>query len=152
MAVETGKHANGRVETGNHVNGHAEAPKHANGHVEAGKHVNGHAGEALHVVVQALADATRHPVDLLVPDARLEEDLGVDRRRRDELRALLRQRGAQPAVLEAALDEARTVGDLARLVESAPSAQVAAARAPAAPAAQRAPSPPASRSRARRSS
>ncbi|WP_438031593.1 SDR family oxidoreductase [Sorangium sp. So ce204] len=136
--VGAAKHANGHVEAGGHANGHVEAGRHANGHVEAGRHANGHAGEALHVVVQALADATRHPVDLLVPDARLEEDLGVDRRRRDELRALLWQRGAQPGALEVALDEARTVGDLARLVESAPPAQVTAARAPAASAAQRA--------------
>ncbi|WP_437849800.1 SDR family oxidoreductase [Sorangium sp. So ce363] len=136
--VEAGGHANGHIEAGGHANGHIEAGGHANGHVEAGRHANGHAGEALHVVVQALADATRHPVDLLVPDARLEEDLGVDRRRRDELRALLWQRGAQPGALEVALDEARTVGDLARLVESAPPAQVTAARAPAASAAQRA--------------
>ncbi|WP_437989363.1 SDR family oxidoreductase [Sorangium sp. So ce145] len=133
--VEAEGRANGHVEAAKHANGHVDAGRHANGHVEGGRYANGHAGESLHVVVQALADATRHPVDLLVPDARLEEDLGVDRRRRDELRALLWQRGAQPGVLEVALDEARTVGDLARLVESAPPAQVAAARAPAAPAA-----------------
>ncbi|WP_437806337.1 SDR family oxidoreductase [Sorangium sp. So ce1078] len=161
--VEPARHANGHVEPARHVNGHVEPARHANGHAEPARHANGHAepaghasgraasdgaasgavqpaGEALRIVVQALADVTRHPIELLVPDAHLEDDLGIDRRRRDEVLALLRQRGALPDALAGALDEARTVGGLARLLGStppAPSAQLAAARAPAAPAAQR---------------
>ncbi|WP_437643651.1 SDR family oxidoreductase [Sorangium sp. So ce362] len=160
-----GRHGNGHAGLAGHANGHAGLAGHANGHAQPAGHVNGHAagdgaassaaqpagltarpspesaGEALRVVVQALADVTRHPVELLVPDARLEEDLGIDRRRRDEVHALLRQRGALPDALAGALDEARTVGGLARLLGAtppAPPAQVAAARAPAAPVAQRA--------------
>ncbi|EYF06074.1 SDR family oxidoreductase [Chondromyces apiculatus] len=68
------------------------------------------------LVADVLAEATRHPVDLLVPHARLEEDLGIDHRRRDKIRDLLCQRGALPEALAASLDEARTVGDLARLL------------------------------------
>ncbi|AUX34151.1 MULTISPECIES: SDR family oxidoreductase [Sorangium] len=169
-----GWHANGHAEPAGQVGGHAEPAGQVGGHAEPARHANGHAepagrasghaapasgpaasngaasaaaaaGEALRAVVEALADATRHPAELLVPDARLEEDLGIDRRRRDEVRALLRQRGALPDGLAGALDEARTVGDLARLLGAPPPAQAAAARAPAAPAAQRAtPAPGAS--------
>ncbi|APR75540.1 Enoyl-[acyl-carrier-protein] reductase [Minicystis rosea] len=87
-----------------------------------------HAGDPLRVALRALADTTRHPIDLLVPEARLEEDLGIDRRRRDDLHLLLQQRGALPD--RTSLDRARTVGDLARLLGSAPPAPIAVERAP----------------------
>ncbi|WP_437720355.1 SDR family oxidoreductase [Sorangium sp. So ce861] len=148
--AEPAGRANGHAEPAGQVGGHAEpagrADRHAapasgpttsNGAASAAARPAA-AGEALRAVVEALADATRHPADLLVPDARLEEDLGIDRRRRDEVRALLRRRGALPDGLAGALDEARTVGDLARLLGAPPPAQAAAARAPAAPAAERA--------------
>ncbi|WP_437683478.1 SDR family oxidoreductase [Sorangium sp. So ce131] len=147
-------HTNGHAAVNGHTNGHAAVNGHTNGYEAANGHVNSYeavkapppaaAGEALRVVVQALADATRHPVELLVPDARLEDDLGIDRRRRDEVRALLRQRGALPDALAGALDEVHTVGELARLLDAAPPATpplAAAARAPAAPAAARRPAP-----------
>ncbi|AUX43486.1 3-oxoacyl-ACP reductase [Sorangium cellulosum] len=160
--------ANGHGSFNGHTNGHGAVNGHTNGHGPVNGHTNGHvradagappgsvrpaviagppsaaAGEALRVVVQALADATRHPVELLVPDARLEDDLGIDRRRRDEVRALLRQRGALPDALAGALDEVHTVGELARLLDAAPPAPASlavAARAPAAPAAARRPAP-----------
>ncbi|WP_437933598.1 SDR family oxidoreductase [Sorangium sp. So ce341] len=154
--AEPVERAKGYAEPAGQVGGHAEPAERASGHAAPVGRANGHAapasgstasngaasaaaaGEALRAVVQALADATRHPAELLVPEARLEEDLGIDRRRRDEVRALLRQRGALPDGLAGALDEARTVGDLARLLGAPPPAQAAAARAPAAPAARRA--------------
>ncbi|WP_437949479.1 SDR family oxidoreductase [Sorangium sp. So ce296] len=164
--VEPAGRANGHAEPAGQVGGLAEPAGRANGHAEPAGQVGGlaepagranrhaepasgstasngaasavAAGEALRAVVQALSDATRHPAELLVPDARLEEDLGIDRRRRDEVRTLLRQRGALPDGLAGALDEARTVGDLARLLGAPPPAQAASARAPAAPAARRA--------------
>jgi NAD(P)-dependent dehydrogenase (short-subunit alcohol dehydrogenase family)/acyl carrier protein len=94
----------------------------------------------LDAAVEALAAVTRHPIELLVPDARLEDDLGIDRRRRDELRALLRHRGALPDMLAPALDAASTVGDLTRLLAAAP--ERAAARPPEAPAARAATAAP----------
>ncbi|XXX72428.1 SDR family oxidoreductase [Sorangium sp. So ce134] len=137
--------ANGHAEPAGQVGGLAEPAGRANGHAAPASGptasngaASAAAGEALHAVVEALADATRHPVELLVADARLEEDLGIDRRRRDEVRALLRRRGALPDGLAGALDQARTVGDLARLLGGAPPAPAVAARAPAAPAARRA--------------
>ncbi|MEO5727092.1 MAG: SDR family NAD(P)-dependent oxidoreductase, partial [Byssovorax sp.] len=98
----------------------------------------------LDVVVEVLAAVTRHPIALLVPGARLEEDLGIDRRRRDEVHALLRRRGSLPDALAGSLDAASTVGDLARLLPATPHPNGAAARSPQTPATLSATTAPAS--------
>ncbi|AKT38231.1 SDR family oxidoreductase [Chondromyces crocatus] len=74
------------------------------------------------MVLEVLAEATRHPIELLTPEARLEEDLGIDPRRREVIRSLLRQRGVRTEELAAALDSARTVGALERLLTGLTSA------------------------------
>lgn len=96
---------------------------------------------ALHAAVEAIAAVTRHPLDLLVPGARLEDDLGIDRRRRDEIGALLRRGGVLTDALAPGFDAASTVGDVTRLLAAA---NVAAAPPPEAPAARSAATAPSS--------
>ena len=97
---------------------------------------------ALDAATSAIAEVTRHPLDLLVPGARLEDDLGIDRRRRDEIAALLRRRGALPDSLASAFDAASTVADLTRLL--VPAEDLAAARPPEAAAVRAATTAPSS--------
>jgi enoyl-[acyl-carrier protein] reductase III len=75
---------------------------------------NGHSpAPALSLVVDTFAEATRHPRDLLVPEARLEEDLGIGPARTAEILDLLGTRAKLP---QPPAGSPHTLGDVARLL------------------------------------
>ncbi|HEV7498557.1 MAG TPA: SDR family oxidoreductase, partial [Vicinamibacteria bacterium] len=65
------------------------------------------------LVLDTMAEVTRYPPDLLVSDASLEDDLGIDSDKLATVVAAVRSRlGVGAATAEAARPVARTVGDL----------------------------------------
>jgi NAD(P)-dependent dehydrogenase (short-subunit alcohol dehydrogenase family)/acyl carrier protein len=92
------------------------------------------------MVVAIIAEVTRYPRDILLPEASLEEDLGIDSVKRAEILAVLRSRLELPEPTEAdrAAAPPRTVGDVVVAVASflgKASAPAHSAPAPASPAA-----------------
>jgi len=69
------------------------------------------------VVVSVIADVTRYPRDILLLEADLEEELGIDSVKRAEIFAVLRTRFELPETTEAAPIELRTVGNVISAVE-----------------------------------
>jgi NAD(P)-dependent dehydrogenase (short-subunit alcohol dehydrogenase family)/acyl carrier protein len=65
------------------------------------------------LVLETMAEVTRYPADLLVSDASLEDDLGIDSDKLAKVVAAVRSRmGVGAATAETARPVARTVGDL----------------------------------------
>lgn len=69
------------------------------------------------LVLSVVAEVTRYPRDILVPEADLEEDLGIDSVKRAEIFAVLRTRFNLPEPTEAAPIDVRTVGSVVAAVE-----------------------------------
>jgi NAD(P)-dependent dehydrogenase (short-subunit alcohol dehydrogenase family)/acyl carrier protein len=69
------------------------------------------------LVLTVVGEVTRYPRDILLPEANLEEDLGIDSVKRAEIFAVLKGRFNLPDTTEAAPIEVRTVGDVIAAVE-----------------------------------
>lgn len=64
-------------------------------------------------VQRVFAQVTRYPLEILDPQASLEEDLGIDSVKLGEVFAVLREEYALPAVLGIPPEELRTIGSIA---------------------------------------
>src|SRR6185503_4587076 len=99
--------------------------------VVAPPHGNGLSRERVRsLVLETMAEVTRYPADLLVPDASLEDDLGIDSDKLAKVVAAVRSRlGVGTATAETSRPVARTVGDLVAaaqgMIPSAPAASFA---------------------------
>jgi NAD(P)-dependent dehydrogenase (short-subunit alcohol dehydrogenase family)/acyl carrier protein len=69
------------------------------------------------VVLSVIAEVTRYPRDILLLEADLEEELGIDSVKRAEIFAVLRTRFDLPETTEAAPIELHTVGDVITAVQ-----------------------------------
>jgi enoyl-[acyl-carrier protein] reductase III len=69
------------------------------------------------VVLSVIAEVTRYPRDILVPEADLEEELGIDSVKRAEIFAVLKSRFDLPETEEAAPIELHTIGDVIAATE-----------------------------------
>ena len=76
-----------------------------------------HTARSRSIVIDVIAEATRYPRDILVPDARFDEDLGVDSLKRIEIVTSLFERFGQPQVEIEELDQVpRSIRELTALV------------------------------------
>jgi NAD(P)-dependent dehydrogenase (short-subunit alcohol dehydrogenase family)/acyl carrier protein len=92
--------------------------------------------EAAKIVVDTIADITRYPRDILTPEARFDDDLGIDSLKRAEIvTALLNHFGEAPPDLKALGPPPLTVGEMIDFAQTylAKSSAVVAKDAPAAP-------------------
>jgi enoyl-[acyl-carrier protein] reductase III len=78
----------------------------------------GHGGDFQQQVQAIFAEVTRYPIDILDPDASLEEELGVDSVKLGEIFSVLRERFDLPAKLEVPREELKTIRGLAKALAS----------------------------------
>lgn len=64
------------------------------------------------MVVSVIAEVTRYPRDILLPEAHLEEDLGIDSVKRAEILAVLASRFKVPETAAPPVGELRTIADV----------------------------------------
>ncbi|HXT22514.1 MAG TPA: SDR family NAD(P)-dependent oxidoreductase, partial [Thermoanaerobaculia bacterium] len=97
------------------------------------KHSNGSLEPAtfLESIRAIFAEVTRYPVDILEPDAALEEDLGIDSVKLGEVFAVLRDRYELPPQIGIPPEELRTIGSIATALRRYLAAEAAAAAAAA---------------------
>lgn len=92
---------------------------------------------------QIFAELTRYPLDILSPDADLEDDLGIDSVKLGEIFSVLRERYALPPRTElrdrVTPAQLRTIGGITRIVRTFGNVLPAAVSAPIAPAAEETP-------------
>lgn len=97
--------------------------------------------DVLVLVTRAFADVTRYPLDILQPEADLEDDLGIDSVKLGEIMATLRNRFRVPPADEWPNALPRTIADVARIVSArardADTPEPMPANRPSAPAAPR---------------
>ena len=95
--------------------------------------VDGKPGATHAMVVSVIAEVTRYPRDILVPEAHLEEELGIDSVKRAEILAVLGSRFNIPETAGPPPNELRTIGDLAAAIDAYLAASGATAATPQAP-------------------
>jgi NAD(P)-dependent dehydrogenase (short-subunit alcohol dehydrogenase family)/acyl carrier protein len=95
----------------------AVLPSHAPAAIPAASETRS-SGALLETVITIVAEVTRYPREILKPQARLEEDLGIDSVKRAEIVAVLGARLELPATSSAPATPVRTIEDLVRAVES----------------------------------
>jgi NAD(P)-dependent dehydrogenase (short-subunit alcohol dehydrogenase family)/acyl carrier protein len=63
-----------------------------------------------------IAEVTRYPIDILQPDAQLEDDLGIDSVKRAEILVALQQRFKLPDITDFPTESLRTVSDISNAI------------------------------------
>jgi enoyl-[acyl-carrier protein] reductase III len=98
-------------------------------------------------VLSVIADVTRYPLDILTPEAELEEELGIDSVKRAEIFTVLANKFQIPETTGPTPAALRTIGDVIAAIEqfaggSPPPAAAPAVVVPPAPAVERMSAPP----------